>query len=192
MEYDWEVPTVGLELPAIVKPKLLPALMLAEEEAKPALMLRCGCDKVLTTIWWSPIEAAAVAVTLTAEVLLLATVSVLKLSRSLTALRAVLNSFIMNITADKPLTLLSFFAIFALIAFSCGIFSALTKFCAKEATSTPEPAFNEVMIFCALALLAAATSAAVVAAVVELELTAEVAMGFREGSSNESDQAKKT
>jgi hypothetical protein len=54
----------------------------------------------------------------------------------------------------------------------------LTKFCANEATSTPEPALNEVMIFCALALLAAATSAAVEAAVEVLELTGVVAIRF--------------
>ena len=59
----------------------------------------------------------------------------------------VFNSDIMNMTADKPLTLLSFFVIFELIAFSCGTFSAFTKFCAKEATSTPEPAPKELMIF---------------------------------------------
>jgi len=33
--------------------------------------------------------------------------------------------------------------------------SASVKFCAKEDTSTPEPLPNEVMIFCALARLAA-------------------------------------
>jgi hypothetical protein len=43
-----------------------------------------------------------------------------------------------------------------------------------------------------LALLAAATSAAVVAAVEVLELTAEVAMGFKGLSSNQSDQWRKT
>jgi hypothetical protein len=79
-----------------------------------------------------------------------------------------------------------------LIAFSCGTFSAFTKFCAKEATSTPEPALKDVRIFCALALFAAATSAAVVAAVEVLELTAEVAMGFKGLSSNQSDQWRKT
>ena len=51
VEYDWEVPTVELELLAIVKPKLLPALMLVVAEANPALILRCGCDSAFTTIW---------------------------------------------------------------------------------------------------------------------------------------------
>ncbi len=115
----------------------------------------------------------------TAFVLVFDEVSDLKLSLSFTADIAVLSSDIMNMTADKPLTLLSFLAIFALIAFSCGTFSAFTKFCANEATSTPEPALKDVRIFCALALLAAATSAAVVPAVEVLELTAEVAMGFK-------------
>ena len=85
--------------------------------------------------------------TLTALVLVLASVKVLKLSLSFKALKAVLSSDIMNITDDKPLTLLSFLAILVLIAFSCGAFSASTKFCANEATSTPEPALNELMIF---------------------------------------------
>ena len=87
----------------------------------------------------------------------------------------------MNMTADMPLTLASFLAILALMAFSCGAFSASTKFCAKEATSTPDPALKEEIIFCALALLAAASCAAVevVAVVPEVEVvdeTAEVAM----------------
>ena len=68
--------------------------------------------------------------------------------------------------------------IFSLMAFSRGTFSAFTKFSANEATSTPEPAPKEVMIFCALALLAAATCAAVLCVVV---LTEEVAMGFYQG-----------
>jgi hypothetical protein len=38
-------------------------------------------------------------------------------------------------------------AILALMAFACGAFSASTKFCAKEATSTPEPALREEIIF---------------------------------------------
>jgi hypothetical protein len=85
----------------------------------------------------------------------------------------------MNITADMPLTLASFFAILALMAFACGAFSASTKFCANEATSTPEPALKEEIIFCALALLAAAnwTAVEVVVAVVALvDETAVVAM----------------
>ena len=59
------------------------------------------------------------------------------------------------------------------MAFSRGTFSAFTKLSANDATSTPEPAPKEVMIFCALALLAAATCAAVLCVVV---LTEEVAM----------------
>jgi len=108
---------------------------------------------------------------------------VLKLSRSLTAVNAVLNSVIMNMTADKPLILFSFFEILALIAFSCGTFSAFTKFCASEATSTPEPALSDVNIFCALALLAAEICAAVIVVpvVVLLELTGVVAIGCFEG-----------
>jgi hypothetical protein len=84
----------------------------------------------------------------------------------------------MNITADMPLTLASFLAILALIALACGAFSASTKFCANEATSTPEPALKEEIIFCALALLAAANWAAVevVAVVALVDETAVVAM----------------
>jgi hypothetical protein len=67
------------------------------------------------------------------------------------------------------------------MAFSCGAFSASTKFCANEATSTPEPALREEMIFCALALLAAASCAAVevvavVPVVAVVDETAVVAM----------------
>jgi H+/Cl- antiporter ClcA len=68
------------------------------------------------------------------------------------------------------------------MAFSWGTRSAFTKFCAKVATSTPEPALNDEIRLCAAALLAAAVCAAVVAPLVAvlvvLELTAEVAMGF--------------
>jgi hypothetical protein len=46
----------------------------------------------------------------------------------------------------------------------------LTKFWANEATSTPEPAPKDVNIFCALALLAAATAAAEAAAGVTVVL----------------------
>jgi len=66
--------------------------------------------------------------------------------------------------------------ILALMAFSRGTRSASTKFCASEAVSTPEPADNEVMIFCALARLLAATEACDVAFVVAVELTEVVAM----------------
>ena len=82
--------------------------------------------------------------------------------------------------------------ILVLIAFSWGTRSASTKFCANEATSTPEPAPKELIRLCAAALLAAAVCAAVdvafldvaavdvvVAVVVPvLELTAVVAMWF--------------
>jgi hypothetical protein len=60
----------------------------------------------------------------------------------------------------------------------------LTKFCAKAATSTPEPALKDEIKLWAAALFAAAVWAAtdlalVVAVVVPvLELTAVVAMGF--------------
>ena len=50
------------------------------------------------------------------------------------------------------------FVILALIAFSCGMRSASTKFCANVATSTPEPAFKELMSFCAADLFAVVTS----------------------------------
>jgi hypothetical protein len=63
------------------------------------------------------------------------------------------------------------------MAFSWGARSASTKFLAKEATSTPEPADREVISFCALALLAAATDAAEVASALDVdELTAVVAI----------------
>jgi hypothetical protein len=69
------------------------------------------------------------------------------------------------------------------MAFSWGAFSASTKFCARDATSTPDPALSDEMIFCALALLAAANWAAVdvvplvaVFVVVVLDETAVVAM----------------
>ncbi len=103
-----------------------------------------------------PATAAVEAVTPKAAVLLPVAVTVLKLSLSFTAVIAVFNSDIMNMTAEMPLTLFSFLVILALIAFTFGARSASTKFCAKEATSAPEPALNDVMIFCALALLAAA------------------------------------
>ena len=71
----------------------------------------------------------------------------------------------------------SFLVILALIAFSLGTFSALTKFCANEVTSTPEPAPKEVSSFWALALLAAAVAAGVLAKAAEVdELKAVVAM----------------
>ena len=124
-----------------------------------------------------PAAAAVEAVTPKAAVLLPVAVTVLKLSLSLTAVIAVFSSDIMNMTAEMPLTLFSFLVILALIAFTFGARSASTKFCAKEATSTPEPALNDVMIFCALALLAAANWAAVVVPVVlELAVTGVVAM----------------
>jgi hypothetical protein len=89
---------------------------------------------------------------------------------------AFLSSVIMNMTADMPLTLASFLAILALMAFSCGAFSASTKFCAKDATSTPDPALKEEIIFCALALLAAANWAAVEVVVAVVALVDETAV----------------
>ena len=41
------------------------------------------------------------------------------------------------------------------MAFCLGMRSASVRFCAKDETSTPEPVPKEVMIFCALARLAA-------------------------------------
>ena len=71
----------------------------------------------------------------------------------------------------------SFLVILALIAFSLGTRSALTRFWAKEFTSTPEPAPSEVNNFCALALLAAAVAAAELASAEDVdELSAVVAM----------------
>ena len=70
----------------------------------------------------------------------------------------------------------SFLVILALIAFSFGVRSAVTKFCASEATSTPEPAFKDLISPCAAALLAAAAAAAVVEA--EVELATVVAIRF--------------
>ena len=69
--------------------------------------------------------------------------------------------------AEMPDTRASFLAILALMAFSRGIRSASTRFCANEDTSTPEPAPKEVMIFCALALFSALTCAVVVVPVVD-------------------------
>ena len=60
--------------------------------------------------------------------------------------------------------------ILVLMTFSCGARSASTRPCASAATSTPEPALNEVMIFWALARLAAAAVCASVAAVLVLVL----------------------
>lgn len=54
----------------------------------------------------------------------------------------------------------SFLVILLLIACSLGKRSASTKFCANEATSTPEPAPKEVINFCAFALFVAAAVAA--------------------------------
>jgi hypothetical protein len=118
--------------------------------------------------------------------LLLTAVTVLKLSLSFKAVSEVCSSDIMNITAEIPLTLLSFFVILALIAFAWGNCSASTKFCAKEAVSTPDPALSEVTIFCAAALLAAAVALATfvfdaavdvgVVALAVVELTEVVAM----------------
>ena len=70
-----------------------------------------------------------------------------------------------------------------MIAFFCGTVSASTKFCAKAATSTPEPALSDVKSFCAADRLAAAVAAATLAALlvvavlaVLVEETAVVAM----------------
>ncbi|NBW69389.1 MAG: hypothetical protein EBR47_12115, partial [Betaproteobacteria bacterium] len=68
----------------------------------------------------------------------------------------------MNMTAEMPLTLASFLAILALMAFARGVCSAATKFFANEATSTPEPEPKEEIICCALALFAAVIWSAVI------------------------------
>jgi hypothetical protein len=65
--------------------------------------------------------------------------------------------------------------ILALMAFCCGVLSASTKFCANDATSTPEPALSDVSSFWAAARLAAAMSAAVLVLLLADE-TAVVAM----------------
>ena len=144
-------------VPVMVKSKLAPALSDVEALAKPELTLLCADDKDVTETSCDPAVAEVVAVTPKALLLLLLALTVLKLSLSFTAVRAVLNSDIMNMTADNPLTLFSFLVILALMALTCGARSASTKFCANDATSTPEPALSELMIFCALALLAAAS-----------------------------------
>jgi hypothetical protein len=156
-------------VPVNVSAKALPPFRAVLLLAKPVLTLRCAEDNEDTVTSCEPTKAAVEAVTLNAVLLLLAALTVLKLSLSFTALNAVLSSDIMNITADRPLTLLSFLVILALMALACGARSASTKFCAKAATSTPEPALRDEIIFCALALLAAATCAAVVVAVVAVE-----------------------
>ena len=75
------------------------------------------------------------------------------------------------------------------MAFSWGPRSVSTRFCAKEATSTPEPALSEVMSFCALALLAAATDAAELARALDVdELNAVVAMAYFLNSIDVSDE----
>ena len=81
-----------------------------------------------------------------ALVLLLLALTVLKLSRSFSAESLVLSSDIMNITADRPLMRLSFLVIFALIRFFCGLPSASTRLCASVLTLTPEPADSELRI----------------------------------------------
>ena len=58
------------------------------------------------------------------------------------------------------------------MALALGTRSASVKFCAKEATSTPDPVPKAVMSFCALVRLLAATLAAVTSAAG----TAEVAL----------------
>jgi len=50
------------------------------------------------------------------------------------------------------------------MALALGTRSASVKFCAKEATSTPDPVPKAVISFCALARLFAATLAAVTSA----------------------------
>ena len=165
-------------VPVRVRAKSAPALSGLLLLVKPLLRLRCAEDKALTSTLWLPTAADVDAVTLTADELLLDALTELKLSLSLTALSVFLSSAIMNITAERPLTLLSFLVILALMALACGARSASTKFCANEATSTPEPALREEMIFCALALFAAATCAAevVLAPVVEVVLVEETAV----------------
>jgi hypothetical protein len=91
----------------------------------------------------------------------------------------------MNMTAEIPLTLASFLDILVLMAFSRGMRSVSTKFCANDVTSTPEPALKEERIFCAEAFLEASNCAAVMELAVEvapdvvlLELTGVVAIRF--------------
>jgi hypothetical protein len=60
--------------------------------------------------------------------------------------------------------------------------SASTRFCARDATSTPDPALSDDKSFCAAALLAAWISAAVEVAVLVVELTGNIAMIFFGGS----------
>lgn len=111
----------------------------------------------------------------------------LKLSFFCKADNAVLSSDIMKEMAEYPEMRASFLVIFSLMAFSRGVRSASTRFCARDATSTPEPALSEFMTFCAAArFFAAAVWAAVavvldvavlaVLAVLVLELSAVVAM----------------
>lgn len=100
------------------------------------------------------------------------------------------------------MTRASFFVILVLISFCLGSFSAFTKFWASDVTSTPDPAPMEDMIFCALALFAAAIEAAVEVLVLAAEtldaaleveeLTAVVAMTYFLNSVGESDQLIET
>jgi len=85
--------------------------------------------------------------------------------------------------------------ILVLSSVSLGNFSALTKLCAKDVTSTPEPALMEDLIFCAFALLVAAMLAAVVAVLDVLDvdaLAAVVAMEISLKVFDESDRESRT
>ena len=150
------VDTPGL-FPASVIAKLLPPLREVVAEAKPGLILRWACDKELMAIACCPEAAEPAALTPSALVLLFVTARELKLSLSLMAVIASFNAEAMNMTEEMPLTLASFFEILALIALANGVCSAATKFLARAATSTPEPAPKEEIICCALALFAAAS-----------------------------------
>jgi hypothetical protein len=110
---------------------------------------------------WLPTAAEVLVLTLKALDCELLTVRLLKLLLSFKAAILVFSSDIMNMMADKPVIFESFLLILALMAFSRGTRSASTRFWAKEAVSTPEPADKELMIFCALARLLAATEACV-------------------------------
>ena len=103
-------------VPVTVNAKLEPLFKLVLGLAKLPLTLRCADEREVTEMSCEPALAAVEAVTPTAVLLLLVAETVLKLSLSLTAVKAVFSSDIMNITADNPLTLFSFLVILALMA----------------------------------------------------------------------------
>ena len=107
--------------------------------------------------------------------LVLLALNVLKLLWSLSAVIAVLTCDNTNDIAEYPEIRASFLVILALIAFFCGAPSASTKFCARDATSTPEPAPKDEMSFCAAALLAFATASGVLASAADVPLLSVLA-----------------